>query len=72
MRVGDFPEQIKIRKEMQKFSARHPEAKIDGPYLERSLKKHRETSKLMAKYNGITLSPTYRKTLEEFREGYDK
>ena len=70
MRVYDYKEMLKIRKEMNKFSRRHPTAAIDEDYIERSMKQHMKTSAEM--HNGISISPTNRSAIEQNWAGWDK
>tara|TARA_R110001583_G_scaffold109901_1_gene258734 strand:+ start:1 stop:3153 length:3153 start_codon:yes stop_codon:yes gene_type:complete len=70
MRVYDYKEMLKIRKEMDKFSRRHPTAAIDEDYIERSMKQHMKTSAEM--HNGISISPTNRSAIEQNWAGWDK
>ena len=69
-RMRDYSELQKIRAEMREFSRRHPEARIDKEYLDRSLKQHKKTSEKMKKYNGISISPTYQAAIDQLRREY--
>jgi len=68
MRVGDFSKADEVYEEMMKFNDRHPEAEITPKSIERSMNQHAKTSSEM--YNGVTLSPLYRGTLERKRSEY--
>lgn len=68
MRMGDFDKADEVYDEMIKFSDRHPEAAIDKESIKRSMAQSAKTSLEM--YNGVTLSPLYRRTLEQLRSEY--
>ena len=68
MRLGDFGKADEVFDSIMKFNDRHPEAAITPSSIERSMNQHAETSTQM--YNGVTLSPLYRNTLEQLRSEY--
>jgi len=70
MRLGDFEAADEVYREMLKFNDRHPEAAITPSSIERSMAQHAKTSTEM--YNGVTLSPMYRRTLEQLRSEYSQ
>ena len=70
MRLGDFSAADGVFDEIMKFNDRHPEAAITPNSIERSMNQHAKTSLEM--YNGVTLSPLYRRTLEQLRSEYDQ
>jgi hypothetical protein len=70
MRLGDFEAADSVFDEIMKFNDRHPEAAITPKSIERSMNQHAKTSLEM--YNGVTLSPLYRRTLEQLRSEYDQ
>ena len=71
-RMRDYSAMRELRKDMREFSRRHPEARIDDVYLDRSLKQHRKTSDKMNKYNGISISPTYQAAIDQLRREYSQ
>jgi len=68
MRVGDFSAADEVYGEIDEFNRRHPEAAVTQSSIERSMAQHAKTSLEM--YNGVTLSPLYRNTLEQLRSEY--
>jgi len=70
MRMYDYKEMLKIRKDMNEFSRRHPTAAIDDDYIERSMKQHMKTSAKM--HNGISISPINRDAIEKNWAGWDQ
>tara|TARA_R110000824_G_scaffold342530_2_gene528947 strand:- start:1215 stop:4226 length:3012 start_codon:yes stop_codon:yes gene_type:complete len=69
-RMFDYEGMREVRKQMREFSRRHPNAKIDREYLKRSLKQHKETSKEMRKYNGVSISSTNQRDIDDLRSEY--
>ena len=69
MRMGDFTEAFKIRKEMLKFSQRHISAAIYPDTIDRSMRQHSKTSAKM--HNGITISPMMENELRWMRASFD-
>jgi len=69
-RMYDYEEMQKIQKEMDAFSLRHPDAAMDTPYIERSMRQHMKTSAEM--HNGVTISPLLRKSIENNWDGWDQ
>ena len=70
MRLGDFEAADGVFDEIMKFNDRHPEAAITPNSIERSMNQHAKTSSEM--YNGVSLSPLYRRTLEQLRSEYSQ
>ena len=70
MRLGDFEAADSVFDEIMKFNDRHPEAAITPNSIERSMNQHAKTSSEM--YNGVSLSPLYRRTLEQLRSEYSQ
>jgi hypothetical protein len=70
MRLGDFDAADSVFDEIMKFNERHPEAAITPNSIERSMNQHAKTSTEM--YNGVSLSPLYRRTLEQLRSEYSQ
>ena len=56
--------------EMEEFNAKHPEVRIKPEDIRKSVKRHKETSKDM--YDGITITSSLQKMLEEDREEWDQ
>ena len=56
--------------EMEEFNAKHPEVRIKPEDISKSVKRHKETSKDM--YDGITITSSLQKMLEEDREEWDQ
>ncbi len=70
MRLGDFDKADEVFDAIIKFNDRHPEASITPQSIERSMAQHAKTSLEM--YNGVSLSPLYRQTLEQLRSEYQQ
>ena len=68
MRLGDYTAADEVYDSIMEFNDRHPEAAITPNSIERSMNQHAKTSVEM--YNGVTLSPLYRNTLEQLRSEY--
>jgi hypothetical protein len=69
-RMGDFNRMMELTEEMNAFGRTHPEARIDRESLINSMKRHAETTKEMGKYNGVTISSLYRKTIDDLRRDW--
>ena len=69
-RMGDFNRIMQLRKEMNEFGRKHPEARIDEESLRTSMRRHAETTKKMRKYNGVSISSLYSKTIDDLRRDW--
>jgi hypothetical protein len=68
--MGDFSRMIELKQEMNAFGRKHPEARIDRESLNTSMKRHAETTKKMSKYNGVSISSLYSKTIDDLRRDW--
>jgi len=69
-RTLDFDALEDIKTEIYEYNNKHPAAGVDMAAIARSMKSHAKTSTEM--YNGISLSPKYRKIIEADLQGvYD-
>jgi hypothetical protein len=65
--MGDFDRMMELTEDMNEFGDKHPEARIDRKSLSNSMKRHAETTKKMSKYNGVSISSLYSKTIDSLR-----
>jgi len=69
-RTGDYDGRRALMEKIFKFNKRHPTARIGIDSIHKSMRQHMETSATM--YNGISISPNMRQTLEESRSEWDQ
>ena len=69
-RTGDYDGRRALMEKIFKFNKRHPTARIGIDSIHKSMRQHMETSATM--YNGISISPNMRRTLEESRSEWDQ
>jgi hypothetical protein len=67
-RMGDYESMTEALSEISKFNGKHPTAAIDNKTIDRSMKKHAETSLTM--YDGVSISPLMRFAIEQSRMEY--
>jgi hypothetical protein len=68
LRLNDLQESRRVFEKMMEFNKKHPDAAITPQTIERSLKKHTQTSGDM--FKGVSLSPTYREPLLEIANSF--
>ena len=68
-RMGDYDELMDVMEKISKFNGKHPTTAIDNDTINKSMKKHAETSVNM--YDGVTISPLMRFAIEQSRMEYD-
>ncbi len=68
---GDTEGMREVRKEMREFDRRHPSARISTATINRSMAQHKETTKNMKKYNGVTFSPYMQRAVDANAREYD-
>ena len=68
---GDTEGMREVRKEMREFDRRHPSARISTETINRSMAQHKETTKNMRKYNGVTFSPYMQRSIDANAREYD-
>lgn len=67
-RMGDYSEMMQVYKDMLKFNKRHPEAAITPDSINRSMKRHAETTENM--HNGASFSTTYGAAVQDIRNAF--
>jgi len=67
-RMGDYSEMMQVYKDMLKFNKRHPEAAITPDSIDRSMKRHAETTENM--HNGASFSTTYGAAVQDIRNAF--
>jgi len=68
MRMGDYDEMMNVYDDMIEFNKRHPEAAITPESIERSMKRHAETTENM--HYGASFSTTYGAAIQEIRDAF--
>ncbi len=68
LRMGDYSEMMQVYKDMLKFNKRHPEAMITPDSIQRSMKRHAETTENM--HYGASFSTTYGAAIQDIRNAY--
>ena len=68
MSMGDYEKMMDVYDDMIKFNERHPEAAITPDSIERSMKRHAETTKNM--HYGRSFSSTYGATIKDIRDAF--
>ena len=63
LRNKDIVERREVLQEVREFNRDHPQFRISGKSIQRSIKSHRRTSAAM--HNGVRLSPAMRRVLAE-------
>jgi hypothetical protein len=66
LRENDVVEMSRIERDMDVFSDRHPEVRIDGKTIRSSVRQHRITDEMARELSGITVSRRrYARVLEQ-------
>jgi hypothetical protein len=68
-RMGDYDELMDVMEKINKFNDKHSNVAITNDTVNKSMKKHAETSANM--YDGVTISPLMRLAIEQSRMEYD-
>jgi len=66
--MGDYDEMMNVYDDMIEFNKRHPEAAITPESIERSMKRHAETTENM--HYGASFSTTYGAAIQEIRDAF--